>query len=92
MTWVRSVWGKSAAFSGTVAVVGSLVVAVSAWAAGSTSYFTALPASGSTELQTARDGAVAAALPNGQVLIAGGFTGGSYLQSAELYSPAPRRR
>ena len=52
--------------------------------------FTALPASGSTELQTARDGAVAAPLPNGQVLIAGGYNNSStYLQSAELYSSAP---
>jgi hypothetical protein len=32
---------------------------------------TALPASGSTELQTARTGAVAVSLPDGQVLIAG---------------------
>jgi N-acetylneuraminic acid mutarotase len=57
--------------------------------------FTALPASGATELQTARDGAVAAVLPNGQVLIAGGYNGSSsphsadgYLQSAELFNPA----
>ena len=48
--------------------------------------FTALPASGNTELQTARSGAVAAALPNGQVLIAGGSaTCSTDLQSAELY-------
>src|SRR5947209_4218367 len=51
--------------------------------------FTALPASGNTELQTARYGAVAAPLPNGQVLIAGGTSDGfSYLQSAELFDPA----
>ena len=35
--------------------------------------FTALTAAGSSELQTARYGAVAAALPDGQVLIAGGY-------------------
>ena len=39
----------------------------------STDTFTALPASGSSELQSAREGAVAAPLPVGQVLIAGGF-------------------
>src|ERR1019366_4258377 len=57
--------------------------------------FTALPASGGTELQTARDGAIAAVLPNGQVLIAVGYNGSSsphsadgYLQSAELFNPA----
>ena len=50
--------------------------------------FTALPASGSTELHTFRDGAVAAPLPDGQVLIAGGQTGGGPLQSAELFNPA----
>ncbi len=50
--------------------------------------FTALPASGSTELQTARVGAVAAPLPDGQVLIAGGYDAGGPLQSAELFNPA----
>ena len=50
--------------------------------------FTALPASGSTELQTSRDGAVAAPLPDGQVLIAGGRNRGGPLQSAELFDPA----
>ena len=50
--------------------------------------FTALAASGSTELQTARANAVAAPLPNGQVLIAGGDNGSSFLQSAELFNPA----
>ncbi len=52
-----------------------------------TGTFSALPASGSTELQTARTGAVAAPLPDGDVLIAGGYNG-TYLQSAELYNPA----
>jgi hypothetical protein len=58
-----------------------------AWAAASAPYFTALPAAGSTELQTARYLAAAAPLPDGQVLIAGG-TNGSILQSAELFDPA----
>jgi N-acetylneuraminic acid mutarotase len=49
--------------------------------------FTALPASGATELQTARDGAVAAVLPNGQVLIAGGYNVSGFLASAELFNP-----
>ena len=35
----------------------------------------------------AREGAVAAALPNGEVLIAGGYNG-NYLSSAELFRPA----
>src|SRR5947209_3400504 len=52
--------------------------------------FTALPASGSTELQTARGGAVATPLPNGQVLVAGGTDGSNYLSSAELFVPAPQ--
>ncbi len=51
--------------------------------------FTALPESGATELQTAREGAAAAALPDGQVLIAGGY-GSSSLQSAELFYSAPQ--
>ena len=59
-----------------------------AWAATSSPYFTALTASGATELQTARFDAVAAPLPNGQVLIAGGNSGSSLLGSAELFNPA----
>lgn len=51
-------------------------------------YFRALPGSGATELQTARYGAVAAALPNGEVLIAGGQSNGDALRSAELFDPA----
>ena len=34
--------------------------------------------------------AAASALPNGQVLIAGGYTPGEYLQSAELFNPATK--
>jgi Kelch motif len=57
-------------------------------AATSAPYFNALPASGTTELQTPRTGAVAATLPDGQVLIAGGYNFTSYdLQSAELFNP-----
>jgi hypothetical protein len=52
-----------------------------------TQTFTALPASGNTELQTPREGAVAAPLPDGKVLIAGGQDGSTTLQSAELFNP-----
>ncbi len=52
--------------------------------------FAELPEAGETELQSPRAGAVATALPNGQVLIAGGISGLSYLQSAELYYSAPQ--
>jgi hypothetical protein len=62
---------------------------VPAWAATSSPYFSALPASGASQLQTPRLGAVAAALPDGRVLIAGGAnSGSSALRSAELFSPA----
>ncbi len=47
--------------------------------------FTKLGAEG--EMHTGRSGALAAALPNGQVLVAGGFNSG-VLQSAELFDPA----
>jgi hypothetical protein len=51
--------------------------------------FTALPASGDTELQTGRLGAGAAALPDGDVLIVGGQdTDGNVLATAELFNPA----
>jgi Kelch motif len=52
--------------------------------------FTALPASGDTQLQDPREIAVAASLPDGQVLIAGGFNSGIALQSAELFNSAPQ--
>lgn len=38
-------------------------------------------------LHQPRIGAVAALLPNGEVLIAGGGSGGSFLDTAELYNP-----
>jgi len=51
--------------------------------------FTALPASGTSELQTARWGAVAAPLPTGDVLIAGGSPDGFTVeQSAERFNPS----
>ena len=60
-----------------------------------TETFTALPASGATELQTARTAPAAAALPDGRVLIAGGDTSASgsvtsadVLSSAEVFDPA----
>jgi hypothetical protein len=60
-----------------------------AWAAASSPYFTALAASGATELGTERFDAMAAPLPDGQVLIAGGYNESSgFLQSAELFDPA----
>ena len=39
------------------------------------------------QLIDARAGAVAAPLPDGEVLIAGGFDGANYLKSAELFNP-----
>ena len=69
-------------------LAGTLAGASPAWAATSSPYFTALPASGATELQTARFDAVAAPLPDGQVLIAGGQNNSGPLQSAELFNPA----
>jgi hypothetical protein len=49
--------------------------------------FTPLPGNPGTELTTPRFGAVAAPLPDGKVLIAGGSDGSSFLQSAELFNP-----
>ena len=57
----------------------------------STNTFTALAASGNTELQTARTGAVAAALPGGRVLIAGGSTAAAICR-ARSCSIRPRTR
>ena len=60
-----------------------------------TETFTALPATGSTQLQTARTGLAAAELPDGRVLIAGGDVSASsqvaannLLTSAEVFDPA----
>ncbi len=49
-----------------------------------TNVFSTLPNS----MTTPRSGAVAAPLPDGKVLIAGGFDGTSYLSSAEIFDPA----
>jgi Collagen triple helix repeat (20 copies) len=72
---------------------GGLGAASAAWAVSSSSYFTVLPESGASEMQTPRNGAVAAPLPDGQVLIAGGENGTTAksepipFQSAELFNP-----
>jgi hypothetical protein len=74
------------------ALAGGLGGASAAWAAASPSHFTLLPESGASEMQTPRNGAVAAPLPDGQVLIAGGeneITEKSEpipIQSAELFN------
>jgi hypothetical protein len=54
----------------------------------STGTFTALPAS--SELQNPRQQAAAVLLDNGQVLIAGGDTGSSFLPGAELFWSSPQ--
>jgi hypothetical protein len=53
-----------------------------------TDTFTALAAGGHTELQVARENAVAAPLPNGDVLITGGQNNGVCEPSAELFDPS----
>ena len=53
-----------------------------------TNTFSALTASGNTELQAVRFLSTAASLPNGDVLIAGGLNGGgSPVRTAELFDP-----
>jgi len=49
--------------------------------------FTALPENPGSELTTPRYGAIAAPLPDGDILIAGGYDGSNALASAELYHP-----
>lgn len=53
-------------------------------------YFIALPSAGSSELRTGCSSGVAAPLPGGKVLIAGGSasSAGSLVTSAELFDPA----
>jgi Galactose oxidase, central domain len=52
-----------------------------------TDSFTVLTENPGTELTVARYGAIAAPLPDGDVLIAGGYDGTNVLTSAELYDP-----
>ena len=68
-------------------VVWVLLGAGQAWGAGSASGFTELTGSGQSLIEE-REGAVAATLPSGQVLIAGGVSGTSRVLSAELFDPA----
>lgn len=62
-----------------IAMTGLLFSAVAAQA---TPYFSATGSMG-----TARQNAVAAPLPDGRVLIAGGYNGSTVLDSAEIYNP-----
>jgi N-acetylneuraminic acid mutarotase len=82
--------------SGWPRVMGALCASVLAWAligggqalaTGSTSYFKALTG-GSPWLVEARQGAAAATLPDGKVLIVGGENLSRDLSSAELFNPA----
>ncbi len=69
-------------------LVWTLVGAGVARAATAPPYFQALPAAGSSEMHVARELAVAAPLPDGQVLIAGGYNDSEgILRGAELFSP-----
>jgi hypothetical protein len=69
-----------------VAVCGLALSGSAAWASsGSAPYFSAV---GVGSMTTARLGSVAAPLPNGDVLIAGGETGSGDGSSAEVYDPA----
>ena len=55
-------------------------------------YFSAMPASGSTELPASSLLASAVSLPNGEVLIAGGQNDrGSAVPNATLFNPRPVR-
>ena len=76
---------RSAGALACVAVL--LAAAADAHASAPGPYFTALSGAGQA-LTTPRAGAIAAPLPDGQVLIAGGYSGAStYLTSAELFNP-----
>ena len=67
-----------------VAAVAAVVVSAGDASASSGGYFSS---AGMGSMTTAREGAVAAPLPDGDVLIAGGSNGG-VLSSAELFDPA----
>ena len=62
----------------------SLALAAAAPAAVGAPSFTKLPG----EMTEARSAAAAALLPDGNVLVAGGYNGSTYLKTAELFSPA----
>ncbi|MFN8173290.1 MAG: kelch repeat-containing protein [Candidatus Nanopelagicales bacterium] len=66
----------------------SALVTSAASAAPAQPFFTALPASGTTQLATERGYATATTLPSGKVLIAGGYNGTGFLNSIELFDPA----
>ena len=70
-----------------VALSWTLIGGVQAWASGSASFFSLLAGAGES-LTEPRLAAVAATLPSGQVLIAGGRNGSGFLSSAELFNPA----
>ena len=87
-------WRRIAVLLCATALAWVLLGAGQAWS-GAASPFTKLTAAGQS-LTEARSGAVAASLPDGQVLIAGGYnppkspaeTVGSDFSSAELFNPA----
>jgi hypothetical protein len=91
LTWRRqgvALESTTAATAGVTAVV----LTGSAAAATSASHFTALPPSGTSELQTARDAALTAPLLDGRVLIAGGLDAlDADLHSLALFNPLPTR-
>jgi Kelch motif len=82
-------WARIAIAFAVAALSWMLLGAAQAWASGSASYFTKLSAPGES-LTEARSGALAARLPDGQVLIAGGYDKNleGPLSSAELFNPA----
>lgn len=83
---MKRVWGRPTC--GFVVVAADMFASAGpARAQGVDPAFSPLPASGSSELQSARGGAVAASPPDGEMRIAGGFDGNSFPRSAELFNP-----
>ncbi len=80
-------WPRIAVAWCAVALAWVILGTGQSWALGSAPYFTKLTGSGQS-LTEARFGALAANLPSGQVLIAGGYNPSGYLTSAELFNPA----
>ena len=66
----------------------ALVLSFLALASSSTAQATPFFSPTAGPMTTARQSPVAAALPDGQVLVAGGFNGSADLSSAEIYNPA----